>query len=63
MVVAPRVAGQRHVVLVHVDGHAELAARLLGEAEVVEVRVRQHHGRDVSGLAAELLQRVMEGLP
>jgi hypothetical protein len=63
VVVAPGMAGQRHVVLVHIDGHPELGSRALGEAEVVEVPVGEHDGLHVVRLAAQALDGVEEGPP
>jgi hypothetical protein len=63
MVVAPRVLGERDVVLVDVDRHAELASRAFGEPDVVEVRVREDHGADLARAAAEGPQRLVQGVP
>jgi len=63
VVVAPRVLGERHVVLVHVDRHAQARADLLGDPDVVEVRVGEHERLDLLGPPAEPLQRFLEHLP
>jgi hypothetical protein len=52
------VPGERHVVLVHVDGDVERGACLLGEADVVEVGVREDDRGDVVARAAEARERV-----
>jgi hypothetical protein len=56
-------ARQRHVVLVHVHGDAELRARLLGEADVVEVRVGEHDRLDVLRPAPERVERRVRAVP
>jgi hypothetical protein len=61
--VLQRVAGERDVVLVHVDRHAELAAGALGEADVVEMGMGQHERGDVGHAAAEDSQRVVQRVP
>jgi hypothetical protein len=63
VVVAPGVPGERRIRLVHVDRHAELPAGALGEADVVEVRVREDDGLDVVGPPAERAERVVQGVP
>ena len=45
-------AGARRVGLVHVDGHAVVAAQSLGEADVVGVAVGEHDAADVVDRAA-----------
>jgi hypothetical protein len=49
--VPPRPAGEQHVVHVHPDRHAELLPRALGEADVVEVPVREDDRLHVVGPA------------
>jgi hypothetical protein len=63
MAVLERVPGERHVVLVHVDGHVELAAGALGEADVVEVSMGEHDRGDVARAPAEGAQGLVERLP
>jgi hypothetical protein len=48
---------------VHVDGDAELGPRLLGEADVVEVRVREHDRVHVRARATDPAERLVEAVP
>ena len=61
--VGARVPRQLGVALVDADRHPELGPRPLGEADVVEVRVREHHGLHVPGRAPERAERAREGVP
>src|SRR3978361_1441409 len=54
---------QWHVILVHVDRHAELASRALREPDVVEVRVREDDRLDLVRAAPELPQGAVERVP
>jgi hypothetical protein len=51
--VKERFARERHVVLVNPHRYAELSAGPLGEADVVEVGVREHDGLDIREVASE----------
>jgi hypothetical protein len=56
-------AGERHVVVVDMDGDAALRPGALGEADMVEVRVGEHDRGDVRQATPERGQRLLQRLP
>ena len=57
VVVAPGMPGERDVVLVDVDRHAQLAAGALGEPDVVEVGVGEDDGAHLAEPVADRLEQ------
>jgi hypothetical protein len=63
VVVAPRVPGERDVVLVHLDRDAQLRPGALGEADVIEVGVGKHERTYVPAGTPEPGQGVQQRVP